>query len=136
MPANDLSAGDIVCGQSAGVELVDRTTQLNLLQPGMVFMAGTFPITVSEAEGGNGTFSGTGTVGIPFLNKLDFKVAFENISINAALKLTSGKVSVMARGGLEQSKEQCLLPLPLHPMRTGLQQSQQQTAFPLLSMLP
>ncbi|MBC8054608.1 MAG: fibronectin type III domain-containing protein [Sphingobacteriaceae bacterium] len=117
VPDESMLQGDLVCGQTQSTSTLANDA-LNILTPGMFFMAGSFPVTVTEVSGGNGVFSGTGTIGIPLLNKLNFLVTFSSISINADLKLINGKVSV-ARQTLEQSQDQLVADLTITPDATG-----------------
>lgn len=118
LPEVNLASGDLACGQAEQLAAADPKNRLTALPPGMVFMAGSFPVLVTEATGGNGTFSGSGTVGIPFLNQLNFDVVFQNIIINSELKLVNGRVSI-GRKALEQSKEELLATLVIKPDENG-----------------
>ena len=57
-----------------------------------VFTVGDFPITVKEANGSNGVYSGWGYVTYPFLGNSRIKVVFNNVSINTDYQLFEGVV--------------------------------------------
>ncbi|WP_113637147.1 fibronectin type III domain-containing protein [Nubsella zeaxanthinifaciens] len=118
MPDEDFSKGDFVCGRADDGALSDQGSPLLLLRPSMIFIAGKFPVKVTTASGGNGVFSGTGTLGVPFLNYLSFKVSFQDIRINTELKMTSGKV-VFVRQQLEQSIEEGIKSITVAPDENG-----------------
>ena len=118
MPDEDFSKGDFVCGRADDGALSDQGSPLLLLRPSMIFIAGKFPVKVTTASGGNGVYSGTGTLGVPFLNYLSFKVSFQDIHINTELKMTSGKV-VFVRQQLEQSIEDGIKSITVAPDENG-----------------
>jgi|GEM_PF-2246791 len=118
VPDEALTQGDFVCGKTEVLPAVEQGDLLPVLAKSMVFFAGKFPVVVTDATGSNGTFSGTGTVGVPFLNALSFKVEFRDIRISTALKMTSGKVSFL-RGTLEESIDQAVAGITVKPDADG-----------------
>ncbi|MBC6111944.1 fibronectin type III domain-containing protein [Pedobacter fastidiosus] len=118
VPDEALTQGDFVCGKVEDLPAVEQGDPLPVLVKSMVFFAGKFPVVVTEASGANGNFSGTGTVGVPFLNALSFKVEFKDIRISTALKLTNGKVS-FSRQTLEQSIDQVIANIAVKPDASG-----------------
>ncbi|MCK5371375.1 MAG: hypothetical protein KAQ62_22595, partial [Cyclobacteriaceae bacterium] len=72
---------------------ITNTTNLSSLTPGSTVNAGKFQMNVIEVTGSAGArFTGTGEIRIPYLNNLRVSVSFENISINNAMELFSGKI--------------------------------------------
>ncbi len=65
---------------------------LPTLNIGDVFTAGDFPITVMEAKGSNGTFSGKGWTAIPLFGFVKIAVQFTGIKINTSLQLADGSI--------------------------------------------
>ncbi len=55
-----------------------------------VFTAGDFPVTVLQASGSNGVFSGVGYVEIPYLQDTKIVVKFTNIRLNSDRQLIAG----------------------------------------------
>ena len=62
------------------------------ISSGDVFIAGDFPIKITDVNGGNGHFTGTGYVTIPYLNNIKVAVVFTNVLINTDKKLIQGTV--------------------------------------------
>jgi predicted chitinase len=118
VPNGDFSQGDFVCGNADNLPEVAQGTPLPALVPPMVFLAGRFPVQVVRATGSDGTFSGTGTVGVPFLRALSFQVSFQNVSINTDMKLTGGRV-VFVRRQLEQGIQQGIAAITVRPDADG-----------------
>ncbi|PWS28677.1 hypothetical protein DHW03_02185 [Pedobacter yonginense] len=118
VPDETLSKGDFVCGKVETLSAEEKGEPLPALSRNMIFFAGKFPVVVTEASGSNGKFSGTGTVGVPFLNALSFKVEFRDIRVNINLKLTDGKV-VFARQTLEESIDQVIASITVKPDADG-----------------
>ncbi|WP_266202845.1 fibronectin type III domain-containing protein [Pontibacter kalidii] len=119
MPNEAVTTGDIVCGEPSSVKAPTNKELLPLLQPGMVFFAGSFPVHVTEVQGGGERFTGRGTIGVPYLNKLNFAVEFKDIQINTDLKLINGKVSI-AKQSLEQSQEGVKQAITVAPDENGV----------------
>ncbi|PWS28680.1 hypothetical protein DHW03_02200 [Pedobacter yonginense] len=118
VPDETLSKGDFVCGKVETLSAEEKGEALPALFRNMIFFAGKFPVVVTEASGSNGKFSGKGTVGVPFLNALSFKVEFKDIRVNIKLKLTDGKV-VFARQTLEESIDQVIASITVKPDADG-----------------
>jgi hypothetical protein len=137
MPDEALTEGNFVCGQTDPLEPIDRDDLLAVLTPGMIFQAGAFPVRVTEVgsstfEGGReGAFSGKGTIGVPYLNKLSFNVVFEGIRISRKLKLVSGKVSV-ARQTLEQGQDEVVEAITVTPDEKGVVEAVNSNGLPTI----
>ncbi|UYW01819.1 fibronectin type III domain-containing protein [Flavobacterium agricola] len=56
------------------------------------FMAGDFPVKVLDVQGGNGMFSGSGYIQVPYLADTRIGVTFTNIRINADYQMLDGVV--------------------------------------------
>lgn len=118
IPNETFSQGDFVCGKADNLNALAQGEPLDALSQSMVFFAGKFPIVVSKATGQNGVFTGTGTVGVPFLNALSFQVEFRDIKINRDLKLTDGKV-IFTKQPLEQAIAQAIASITVTPDEYG-----------------
>ena len=84
-------AGRYNCGIPPEI-LITNQDPLEALNPGDKFTAGDFPVTVVEATGGNGTFSGKGVIEVPYLALIKIAVVFGNIKINTDGQMTDGTV--------------------------------------------
>ena len=82
------------CGEDYTYEDLE-TNNLASAVPGDIFFIGGFPILLETVSGGNGTFSGTGVIPLPFDRKV-VSVEFTGVAVNQKRKITSGPV--MARG--------------------------------------
>lgn len=80
------------CGIMPQVDISNRSPLQSPLGVNEVFMAGDFPVTVLEAQGSSGTYSGTGYIQVPYLADTRLKVSFKGISLNTDKKLISGMV--------------------------------------------
>lgn len=69
---------------------VTNTTPLSNLGINETFTAGDFPVTVKQIEGGNGVFSGTGFIVVPYLADTKIAVEFSGIKINTEYQLYDG----------------------------------------------
>ncbi|MDY3345647.1 fibronectin type III domain-containing protein, partial [Riemerella anatipestifer] len=78
------------CGVMPAVDITNKTPLQSLLGANEVFMAGDFPVTVLEAQGSNGIYSGTGYIVVPYLADTKVKVSFNNIKLNTDRKLIEG----------------------------------------------
>ena len=76
------------CGIMPQVNLADKQP-IATLQAGELVFAGDFPVYIKEVRG-NGSFSGSGYVSIPYLGSARISVTFENIRVNSARQLLSG----------------------------------------------
>ena len=87
---DEASGGYYNCGILPDINITNQNL-LPQLGVNEVFTAGDFPVTVQQISGNNGTFSGEGTIGVPFLS-IGLKVKFQNIKINTDYQLIDGKV--------------------------------------------
>ncbi len=84
--------GSYQCGTMPVVDIANRRPLQVQLVANEVFMAGDFPVTVIQAEGNSGSYSGTGYIQVPYLADTRLKVAFSNIQLNTDRKLIGGVV--------------------------------------------
>ena len=80
------------CGLLPDIPAISNRNPLPILGVNDVFTAGDFPITVKEATGSDGVYSGWGFVVMPFLGDTRIQVGFTNASINTDYQLTAGVV--------------------------------------------
>lgn len=71
---------------------------LPALQRDDILYAGDFDVKVSEATGSSGTFTGKGTVVVPYLDNLAVSVEFASISVNTEYRMTAGSMDVKGIG--------------------------------------
>ncbi len=84
--------GSYQCGTMPVVDIANRRPLQVQLVANEVFMAGDFPVTVIQAEGNSGSYSGTGYIQVPYLADTRLKVTFSNIQLNTDRKLIGGVV--------------------------------------------
>lgn len=82
------------CGLLRPVDLSNQQP-LEELSAGDQFMAGDFPVTVTEVTGSQGYYTGTGSVNVPFLAGAKFKVAFDHIFLNTDRRMVRGTVNTV-----------------------------------------
>ncbi len=85
------------CGDPATVSGPTNTEPLMTALVGSVFKVGEFDMVVTSIQGGNGTFSGTGAVLMPFLG---FRInsRFTNIKVNELQEVIDGEVIALSDG--------------------------------------
>ncbi|SMG09495.1 hypothetical protein SAMN05661096_00221 [Marivirga sericea] len=71
---------------------------LPALQKDDILYAGDFNVKISEATGSAGTFTGKGTVVVPYLDNLAVSVEFASISVNTDYRMTAGSMDVKGVG--------------------------------------
>ena len=78
------------CGKDPQIKITNRKPkgQLNVND---IIMAGDFPVTLTRVSGSNGTFTGEGSVRIPYLFA-NFAVRFSGIGVNEENRLISGQI--------------------------------------------
>ena len=92
---------DSHCGEIPEINISNQTP-IESLKVGDTITAGDFPILLLEVSGGNGNFSGKGSVEIPYISKLvRFAVEFENIGVNTDKRLISGEIKGVRSGNLD-----------------------------------
>ncbi|MGK0314832.1 MAG: hypothetical protein ACI86M_001052 [Saprospiraceae bacterium] len=85
--------GDCTASSNCEIPEITNTTPLTSLSNGEKFFAGKFEVTATNITSGSGSsFTGTGTLSIPFLNNLNLMVNFSGIRINTDRKLFNGNV--------------------------------------------
>ena len=86
------------CGEAPIIDLSNKTP-IESLKVGDTIMAGDFPIVLLEVTGSEGTFSGKGSVEIPWISRLlRFAVEFEGIGVNTDKRLISGQIEGVRNG--------------------------------------
>ena len=89
------------CGEEPIIDLSNKTP-IESLKVGDTIMAGDFPIVLLEVTGSGGTFSGKGSVEIPWISRLlRFAVEFEGIGVNTDKRLISGQIEGVRNGTLD-----------------------------------
>ncbi|MDM8161512.1 hypothetical protein QUH73_16950 [Labilibaculum sp. K2S] len=86
---------EVECGQSASIPEIDGSPALNQLTAGDVINAGGFKVTVKQASGSRGTFTGSGVVRIGMLGNIELRTVFDNIKVNESYQLTAGEIRVV-----------------------------------------
>ncbi|PSL44257.1 fibronectin type III domain protein [Chitinophaga niastensis] len=95
MPDAKMQKGDFVCGSSGGISTITNHENIPQLQVGDTITAGDFSVVISKVSGGQGSFSGTGEVLVPFLNFLSLTVTFNNIHVNTSRQMYEGIIQIM-----------------------------------------
>lgn len=95
MPDAEMQKGDFVCGSGSGSAAVINREDIAGLQVGDTVTAGDFRVVISKVSGGQGTFSGTGEVLVPFLNYLSLTVTFSNIRVNTGRQMYEGMMQIL-----------------------------------------
>ena len=132
IPNEDVTEGDFACGNTDVINNSGQNPPLNNVIPGDIFYAGAFPVLIeSLTSSSNGVISGTGSVGVPFLNKLSFQVEFSGISINSDYKLTNGKVTVKKQT-LEQGYREVITAITKKPNSDGTVDAVQSNGLPTI----
>ena len=89
------------CGEAPVIDLSNKTP-IESLKVGDTIMAGDFPIVLLEVTGSGGTFSGKGSVEIPWISRLlRFAVEFDGIGVNTDKRLISGQIEGVRNGTLD-----------------------------------
>ena len=82
----------VQCGVKPQVRIKNTSPLQDNLYPNTTFTAGDFPVTVLNATGSNGVYSGEGFVKVPYLQDTKIKVSFTNIKLNTEHQLIDGKL--------------------------------------------
>ena len=82
----------VQCGVKPQVHIKNTSPLQDNLYPNTTFTAGDFPVTVLNATGSNGVYSGEGYVKVPYLQDTKIKVSFTNIKLNTEHQLIEGKL--------------------------------------------
>ena len=82
----------VQCGVKPQVHIKNTSPLQDNLYPNTTFTAGDFPVTVLNATGSNGVYSGEGFVKVPYLQDTKIKVSFTNIKLNTEHQLIEGKL--------------------------------------------
>lgn len=97
MEKPSLNNGLYVCGLLTEVDLSNETP-LPTLNPGDTIIAFDFLVSVTEATGGGGYFSGKGDINLPYFNKAKFSFAFDDIFVNDAYRMVGGYMEATGFG--------------------------------------
>ncbi|WP_439183215.1 fibronectin type III domain-containing protein [Carboxylicivirga taeanensis] len=90
-PSRDDSETAYQCGVLPKIEL-DNAEPLITLAVNESFMAGDFPVTVTEVNGGKGTYTGRGYIVVPYLADTRLEVSFNGIFINSQYQMLRGMI--------------------------------------------
>ena len=99
----------VQCGVKPEIRIKNTEPLQDNLYPNTTFRAGDFPVTVLNATGNNGVYSGEGYVKVPYLQDTKIKVVFNGIKLNTERQLIEGKLVTTydetERNVVEVSKE-------------------------------
>jgi hypothetical protein len=89
----------VACGDASPV-IESSGKALELLQTGMVLLAGDLEVVVEEAEpvSSVGWYKGTGRVVMPYLGGASLAVKFDRIFVDDQRQVTQGRIDVLTRG--------------------------------------
>jgi len=82
----------VQCGVKPEIRIKNTNPLQDNLYPNTTFTAGDFPVTVLNATGNNGIYSGEGYVKVPYLQDTKIKVVFNGIKLNTERQLIEGKL--------------------------------------------
>ena len=82
----------VQCGVKPEIRIKNTEPLQDNLYPNTTFRAGDFPVTVLNATGSNGVYSGEGYVKVPYLQDTKIKVVFNGIKLNTERQLIDGKL--------------------------------------------
>ncbi|EJF44660.1 hypothetical protein HMPREF1319_0849 [Capnocytophaga ochracea str. Holt 25] len=82
----------VQCGVKPEIRIKNTNPLQDNLYPNTTFTAGDFPVTVLNATGSNGVYSGEGYVKVPYLQDTKIKVVFNGIKLNTERQLIEGKL--------------------------------------------
>ena len=82
----------VQCGVKPEIRIKNTEPLQDNLYPNTTFTAGDFPVTVLNATGSNGVYSGEGYVKVPYLQDTKIKVVFNGIKLNTERQLIDGKL--------------------------------------------
>jgi hypothetical protein len=80
------------CGADPGEFNLDNTEPLPELKQGDFIQAGDLEVRIDSVAGSNGTFSGKGVTGLPFLNLIQVRVRFNDIRVNTDYRMFEGNI--------------------------------------------
>ena len=99
----------VQCGVKPEIRIKNTNPLQDNLYANTTFTAGDFPVTVLNATGNNGVYSGEGYVKVPYLQDTKIKVVFNGIKLNTERQLIDGKLVTTydetERNVVEVSKE-------------------------------
>ena len=82
----------VQCGVKPEIRIKNTNPLQDNLYPNTTFTTGDFPVTVLNATGNNGVYSGEGYVKVPYLQDTKIKVVFNGIKLNTERQLIDGKL--------------------------------------------
>ena len=89
MERPSLNNGFYLCGMETSVDLSNQSP-LSELVSGDTIIAFDFLISITQASGGGGYFSGTGEINLPYFNKAKFAFTFDDIFVNDEYRMVGG----------------------------------------------
>lgn len=92
------------CGSESAMPPSENTAPLLTLIPGDVFTCRNFKVTVTDASGSNGIYTGKGIVQVPFFNMANVNVMFAGIQLNNKYQVVYGEVISTYNPGSEMAK--------------------------------
>ncbi|WP_160716024.1 fibronectin type III domain-containing protein [Chitinophaga solisilvae] len=99
------------CGDELPYLRYEQLRPLDAAIPGMIWKVGQFDMQINEVNGGNGTFSGKGSITVPYIG-MNLNVRFDNVEVNENRVLYRGEVIALSKPlkqyieeQLEQQKE-------------------------------
>ena len=92
-PANNVNV--VNCGISPDIDLSNQQLYSGNLGEGETFLAGDFPVHVTESTNASGTYSGKGWTKAPYLNSIRLAVLFTNVKLNTDKKMLAGEVKAV-----------------------------------------
>jgi TANFOR domain-containing protein len=95
---NTLTPTSFECGRLPAAFNLDNTEPLVALNAGEKIQSGDFDVEVTEVTGSNGTFTGKGSLLVPFLNYVKVQVTFQAITINTDKQVIKGTITATGVG--------------------------------------
>lgn len=95
---NALTPSSFECGRLPAAFDLNNTEPLAALNAGEKIQSGDFEVEVTEVSGSNGTFTGKGSLLVPFLNYVKVQVVFQAITINTSKQVIKGNITVTGIG--------------------------------------
>jgi len=92
-----LDKGFYACGLDTEVDLSNQVPLASLLA-GDTIIAFDFPVIITRASGGGGTFSGQGEVRLPYFNQAKFTFGFDRIFVNDDYRMVGGYLQATGFG--------------------------------------
>lgn len=81
----------VACGETPAVRSYEEVVPLPTAMAGQYWQVGQFEMQLLEVRGGDGTFSGIGSITVPYLN-MQMPVSFDDVQVNKNRVLYTGEV--------------------------------------------